>query len=333
MKMRLEQTEHADLPGIEAEIESELNSGVINGAAISAGTADAARFEKAWGYADIGRGTKMRPDTVIDMASVTKALATGSALALCRDDGLIDFDRPFTAYLPDYRAQLAETVTVRDLAMHISGFGQQVHYTAATGGEIRRNLLSVAPSGTHGVFEYSCWNFHLLGLIVENMSGQSLPDFCRDRIFAPLGMNDTSLGKPLTDDPARLARTCAAAGPGQISDLIAFRLYRDGFSAGNAGAFSSASDLALFAKCMLNGGGYAPGKRLFSAASFDALTVPRMQSGAVRRSLGWIVADELKPAGFSGRTIYHSGWSGQTLFMDLEKRFYAVVLTTRTLNE
>ncbi|MDD5598750.1 MAG: serine hydrolase, partial [Victivallaceae bacterium] len=100
MNKRLEQSNHADFPGIESETEFELDSGIINGAVISAGTADETRFEKAWGYADAGNGIKMRTDTVIDMASVTKALATSSALAICRDEGLIDFDRPFTDYLP-----------------------------------------------------------------------------------------------------------------------------------------------------------------------------------------------------------------------------------------
>ena len=69
---------------------------------------------------------------------------------------------------------------------------------------------------------------------------------------------------------------------------------------------------------------------MFSDYSFDALTVPRMRDGKVQRSLGWIVADEFKPDGFSEHTIYHSGWSGQTLFMDYEKDFYCVILTTRT---
>lgn len=319
--------------GIDTEIEFEINSGIINGAVVSAGTAQDTIFEKAWGYADIDRGIEMRTDTVIDIASVTKALATSSALAICRDIGLIDFDRPYTDYLPEYAAPLTKAITVRDLAMHISGFGQQVHYTANSGWEIKRKLLSVSPEGQYGNFEYSCWNFHLLGMLVEKVSGKSLPDFCHERIFLALGMNDTVLGKTLTQDPMRLAKTCTTAASGQISDTMAFRLYRDGLSAGNAGAFSCAPDLAVFSRCMLKSGEYAPAKRLFSAYSFDALTVPRMHAGAVERSLGWIVADEFKPPGFSAHTLYHSGWSGQTLFLDLEKQFYAVVLTTRTLTE
>ncbi|MDD2710067.1 MAG: serine hydrolase [Verrucomicrobiae bacterium] len=318
----------------EEEITFEINNGIIHGATIHAGTLSDTLIEKAWGYADIDGNVKMRTDTIIDMASVTKALATTSALAICFDEGLLDFDTPFTAYLPEYTAPLKNPVTVRDLAMHLSGFGQQNHYTANTGGEIRKKLVSVPPQNPpREKFEYSCWNYHLLGMIIENVTGKSLDHFCSERIFSPLGMRNTSLGKPLTSNPELLAKTCGTEKPGQISDFIAFKLYRDGFTAGNAGVFSCAPDLAKFCRCLLNSGKYSEEKQLFSDAAFEAITTPRMFDAAVKRSLGWIVSDELKPRGFSPRTIYHSGWSGQTIFLDLDKAFYAVVLTTRTLNE
>lgn len=315
------------------EVAFELVNGIIHGAGVNAGDASATRLEQTWGYADNAHTVPMRTDTVIDVASVTKVLATTTALLLARDEGLIDFDAPFHSYLPGYCAPLSQPISVRDLAMHISGFGQQKHYDAPTGEEIRRKLLSVPPPNPRGKFEYSCWNFQLLGMILEQITGQPLPEYCREKIFLPLGMHDTSLGRPITEEPLRLAQTCATDGPGQISDFIAFRLYRDGFSAGNAGAFSCAPDLEKFCRCLLHRGEYAPGKRLFSDSVFEAVMIPRCAGGPVRRSFGWIVADEWKPAGFSDQTIYHSGWSGQTVFLDLEKQFYAVVLTTRTLNE
>jgi serine-type D-Ala-D-Ala carboxypeptidase len=320
--------------GIENEIAFEITGGIINGAVVNAGNAENTFIEKAWGYADIDSRTKMRPDTVIDMASVTKALATSTALAICRDDGLIDFDKAFTAYLPEYTAVLNSPVTVRDLAMHISGFGQQCHYTADMSTEIRRKLLSVPPQRLpHEQFEYSCWNFHLLGMLIERVSGKSLTAFCRERIFEPLGMDNSSLEKPLTKNASLIAKTCATKKPGQISDAIAFKLYRDGLTAGNAGVFSSAPDLVKFCRCLLRKGKYAFGERLLSEYSFNAIIEARMNDVTVQRSLGWIVADEFKPSGFSAHTIYHSGWSGQTIFLDIKKQFYAVILTTRTLDE
>lgn len=317
----------------EEEIKFEIKNGIINGVAVNAGTLEKTLVEKAWGYADVDNNIKMRTDTVIDMASTTKVIATTTALVICHNDGLIDFDSPFTDYLPEYTASLEIPVTIRDLAMHIAGFGQQCHYNADTGGKIREKILSVSPQRRPGEFEYSCWNFHLLGMLIEKVTGKSLADFCRERIFKPLGMDNTSLGLSLTADTALVAKTCATEKAGQISDFIAFRLYRDGFTAGNAGMFSCAPDIAKFCRCIIRRGVYGNGKRLFSNYEFDALSVPRMHEGAVWRSLGWIVSDERKSSGFSSHTIYHSGWSGQTVFIDLEKQFYAVILTTRTLNE
>lgn len=318
---------------IEEEIRSEIESGIINGAVVNAGTPNATLVENAWGYADIDNNIKMRTDTIIDMASVTKAVITSTALAICRQRRLLDFDVPFTDYLPEYTASRERPITVRDLAMHISGFGQQEHYNSDNSSEMRKNILSAPPPGVYGNFEYSCWNFQLLGMIIEKITGKSLHDFCREYIFEPLEMDNTSLGKPLTNDIRLLAKTCATEKAGQISDPPAFKLYRDGFTAGNAGLFSCAPDLAKFCRCMIRRGYYSNTERLFSDYEFDALTVPRMIQGAISRSFGWIVSDEKKAASFSSDTIYHSGWSGQTVFIDLQKKFYAIVLTTRTLNE
>ncbi|MPN59697.1 hypothetical protein SDC9_207419 [bioreactor metagenome] len=142
-------------------------------------------------------------------------------------------------------------------------------------------------------------------------------------------MGDSSLGKPAVSDPARLAQTMGAAKPGVISDFIAFRVYRDGLACGNAGVFSTTDDLAEFARAVLRGSEYGGGRRLFSAESFREIATPRMKFAPVERSFGWIVRDEWTPAGASGRTAWHSGWSGQTLFLDLEKSRFVIVLTTR----
>ncbi|MDD4539244.1 MAG: serine hydrolase [Lentisphaeria bacterium] len=312
-----------------------ISDGVIHGAAIVGGDNARVIFRHSQGLAVGGTDIAMTTRTIIDIASVSKAVATATALAICHDRGLIDFDAPFTEYLPEFRAELPAPIRVRDLAMHISGFGHRAgerrQYDASTGPEIMDNILAFPPlyrPGTH--FEYACWNFLLLGRIVERLSGRSLVAFCHDEIFAPLAMHDSSMGQPISDGPQRLAQTEGCSAPGQISDYIARRVFRDGGCAGNAGVFSSADDLAIFCQCLLNHGCYGKeNKALFSTATFAELTTNRMPDGMPKRSFGWVMADQYKPQNSSAKIIYHSGWSGQSIFADIAKKRFVVVLTTR----
>lgn len=323
---------------LENLINKAIEDGVIHGAAIVGGDNTQVLFRHSQGLAVGATDIAMTTRTIIDIASVSKVVATTTALAICRDRGLINFDAPFTDYLPDFRAELPAPIRVRDLAMHISGFGhrpgQPRQYDAATGGEIMDKILAFPPlyrPGEH--FEYACWNFLLLGRMVERLSGRTLATFCQDEIFTPLGMHDSSMGRPVCNDPQRLAQTENCSAPGQISDFIAKRVFRDGGCAGNAGVFSSAEDLAVFCQCLLNQGRYDNNaKALFSAEAFAELTTNRMPEGMPRRSFGWVMADEYKPQNSSEKIIYHSGWSGQTIFADIAQKRFVVVLTTRCGN-
>ena len=309
-------------------VDAGIRDGVVRGVAVAAGSPDGLLLKA--GYGEAAPGVPMTPGTIIDVASVTKAVATTTALLICRDRGLVDFDAPFTRYLPDFEPELPEPVTVRQLAMHVSGFTHDGHevrqYFSESGGEIMRNILRFPPEKPAGVcVEYMCWNFLLLGLIVERVTGERLDTFCAREIFTPLGMSDTSLGKPVSSDRAKLAQTIETVRPGEISDFIAFRVYRDGLCAGNAGLFSTARDLIKFGSCILR-----HGEKLFSEESFREMTTPRTPEGALpERSFGWVVRDEFSPPAASAGTVFHSGWSGQTVLYDWERGRSAVVLTTR----
>ena len=309
-------------------VEDGIRDGVIRGAAVAAGSADGMLLKA--GYGEAAPGVPMTPGTIVDVASVTKAVATATALLICRDRGLVDFDAPFTRYLPDYSAELPEPVTVRQLAMHVSGFTHDGHaerqYFAESGAEILRNILRFPPEKPAGqCVEYQCWNYLLLGLIAERVTGEPLDAFCDREIFGPLGMTDSSLGRPVFREPARLAQTILTERPGEISDYIARRVYRDRLCAGNAGLFTTARDLIKFGRCILRHG--AP---LFGGEAFREMTTPRTPAGRLpERSFGWVVHDEFTPPAASAGTVFHSGWSGQTVLFDWEKGRSAVVLTTR----
>lgn len=327
-----------------APLAADIRDGVILGAAIVVGNRRENLLAWSSGAAVPDGSVAMTPDTIIDIASVTKVLATTTALLVGRDRGWVDFDAPFTEYVP-FAAELFRPPTLRELAAHVSGFGhipgvpRQYWEEDADGPRLMDNILRFPPLCPPGErCEYACWNMLLLGLVFERASGRRLDDFCREEIFLPLGMFDTSLGRPVTDDPARLAQTFGTRTPGEISDFIAYRVYRDGGTAGNAGAFSTANDLARFARCVLRGGVKDDGTRLFSQESLCEITTSRVtpeaaaagEDSSLRRSFGWILRDKRFPPAASEDSLYHSGWSGQTLFVDRGRDCFVVVLTPRS---
>ncbi len=315
-------------------LRSELDDGIIRGAAVWLGDLKSDFVAEGFGLTDENSPYPFTTDTVIDIASVSKVVSTTTALLLLADRGLVDFDRPFTDYL-DFKAELPGVIRVRDLATHFSGFSHEGvwprQYDAPTGPEILENVLRFPPLRKAGEkFEYTCWNFILLGLIAEKVSGRSLTEFTENEIFAPLGMKESTMGRPATDDPARLARTIQTDTPGRISDFIASRVFRDGGSAGNAGVFSTARDLAKFCRCHLDHGRLPDDKRLFSEAMFREISTPAPGPGSIKRSFGWAVDGELTPKSASGKQFYHTGWSGQTIYIDPGLQRFAVVLTARS---
>ena len=192
-----------------------------------------------------------------------------------------------------------------------------------------RNMLTMPPPfpPTQDA-KYACWNYILLAMIVERITGKTFSDFCRDEIFQPLGMHDTALGKPPVLPPERIAQTLVTEKPGQISDFVAFRIYRDGGCTGNAGLFSTAKDLAKLMRCYLAHGVYGNG-RLFTENTFREIKPDRAKKTEGYRRFGWIIYDSLMSDSEFGTSLLHSGWSGQTVFMNFAKEMFAIVLTTR----
>lgn len=321
---------------LETMIREAIRDGIIRGATVVSGTPDAVRYQRAFGFAHAAGEVPMTTETVIDMASVTKALCTITALLILHRRGQIDFDAPFTEFLPEYTGRLPQPLTVRQLANHQSGFYDppdqaQRSYFAESGARIRELVLALPPpSPPPATHHYSCWNYLLLSLLVEAVSGRDFAAFCREEIFLPLGMTASSLGAPRPGIPPHLlAQTIGTAHPGEISDFIAFRCYRDGVPVGNAGLFASAGDLGKLLCCYLRHGQYAAGRRLFGEAEFAAIAPDRGQGYDGYRRFGWVIVDAHLPAETAGQVLLHSGWSGQTVLLDLANDRYGIVLTTR----
>ena len=317
--------------------EAEMRDGVIHGATVMAGGLEGADVAASWGWADAAHTVPMTSRTVIDMASVTKTAAGVTAYLVAHARGKVtDFDVPFTNCLPAYSAPLARTITLRDLANHVSGFGEadgkgKRVYFSNDPQTMLRNILSMPPKAPRpGHVFYSCRNYVLLGQAFESTLGCRANEFCRREIFLPAGMSDTSLGAPLPAvEPGRLAQTCGTKKGGVISDFVARPLWAAGIGTFNAGLFSTAEDMAKLMRVYLRGGVCDDGTRLFGEAEMALIAPSATNKVEGARTFGWQSASENLPPELFGTSLFHSGWSGQTVLFDLKRRRYAIVITTR----
>ena len=316
--------------------EAEIRDGVIHGAVAMAGDTEGTEFSATWGWADAAHTVPMTAKTIVDVASVTKAAAGITAYLVAHAKGMVDLDKQFTDYLPEYSAKLSQPVTVKDLANHRSGFGEadgtgKRVYFSDDAAQMLANIYSLPPvTPKDGKVSYSCRNYVLLGRMLERIVGCGIDRFIYQEVFQPTGMSDSSLGAPIeglaTD---RLSQSMGTERSGCISDNVARPLWKAGIGTLNAGMFSTAEDLARLMRTYLRGGVTDDGKRIFGTAEMALIApAPAVRvSGA--RSFGWQFADANLPETLFGTSLFHSGWSGQTVLFDLKRCRYAIVLTTR----
>jgi len=301
---------------------SQMEQGLIDGAVVLAGDSHDDLFSCALGFADQSVRRPMTMNTIFDVASVTKVVGTNSVLLAALADGLLELDRPFTDYLPEFSGPMPGPVTVRELAQHISGVNID-YCDDGTPEEMRRKILGAdflrAP---RQVYQYTCTNYILIGMMLEHLYGRPLDEIASERVFRPLGMTDTRWGCPVEGGVERTIRTINAE-PGIISDPGA-RHYRP-LPFGNAGLFSTAGDLAKYARMMLrNDGAVFPPEIL--GLCFRDFNPPAVKHP---HAIGWDMMPDMIPAGLSDRTVFHSGWTGQTVWVDPGTDRFVLVLTNR----
>jgi len=307
---------------------------VIHGAVVLSGDKNGLYFTESYGFADAAHTVPMTPDTIIDVASVTKVAATVTALLAAHARGLIDFDEPFTKYLPEYTPVLKNPPTVRELANHISGFtedGYDRPYFDESGVKMMKKILSLPPPCPRTPnASYACWNYLLLGQIADHVLGMRLADFMQEQVFSPLEMESTFLGTSKKKySVSRFAQTTDTPAPGIISDFVSIRLWANGITAGNAGLFSTANDLVKLLRMYLNHGETAPGKRLFGDAEINEIAPDTKDYSDGYRRFGWVIAENYLCREAVGSVLFHSGWSGQSVFLDMKSENFFIILTTR----
>jgi CubicO group peptidase (beta-lactamase class C family) len=296
-------------------------------------------YEKAFGYYtyDTASG-KVSINTLYDLASLTKVVATTTATMICYDRGLFKIDDKVSKYLPKFGVNGKENITIRNLLVHDSGlrpdipsyriFDSVVNKEQGVMNEIFNDTL-IYPTGAKMV--YSDLNFILMGKIIEKATGMSLDNFCNKSIFEPLGMNST-----MFNPPKSIVNRIA---PTEYDDYWRHRQIRgtvhDETSqllngvAGHAGLFSTAGDLAKLLQMLLQKGVYQ-GRSYIKASTVEMFL--KKQSDLSSRALGWDTkSPEHSSAGnlFNNISYGHTGFTGTSVWTDPTRKLFVIFLTNR----
>ncbi|HEX4122180.1 MAG TPA: exo-beta-N-acetylmuramidase NamZ domain-containing protein [Verrucomicrobiae bacterium] len=276
----------------------------------------------------------MTRDTIFDLASLTKVIATAPAIMMLVERGQVKLDETAHTYIPEFTGGGKEKITIRQLLTHTSGLTEDVSsHTKWHGTETAIQMASAtklrAPPGTE--FRYSDINFFLLGEIVHRVSGMPLNEFCAKEIYGPLKMIDTRFLPPESEIP-RIA-------PTQMTDGVMLRgVVHDptsrymGGVAGHAGLFSTAPDLARFARMMLNMG-ELDGVRIMKPETVKMMTsVQTPPDMDHRRGFGWDIDTGFSsPRGehFPLGSYGHTGFTGNSFWIDPYSKTFVIFLSNR----
>ena len=293
----------------------------------------------------------MTPDTIFDLASLTKVVATTTSIMILVERGKLRLNDPVSLYIPELKGEGRDRITIEQLLTHVSGYAPDFDlrerwtgYDEAIKRLIKEPLRN--PPGTR--FTYSDIGFITLGEVVARVSGLPLDQFAQKNIFGPLHMVNTGF-RPSPSLKARIAPTERRRGQmsylgdsgmdagsegdlwlrGEVHDPTSYRM--NGV-AGHAGLFSTANDLAIYCQMILNGGTYN-GVRILAPLTVAEMTRPRVvASNGATRGLGWDMnttfstnRGELFPLGSFG----HTGFTGTSMWIDPASEMFVVFLSNR----
>jgi len=306
-----------------------VSRGTIPGGVVLVGHVGQVVYRKAFGMRSLEPVREaMTVDTIFDIASMTKCVATATSVMKLVQEGKIRLNDPVAVYLPEFAKNGKENITIRQLLTHFSGLREDLDLKTAWHGreaayQMAMDTQPVFPPGSR--FLYSDINFETLGFVVEKVSGLSLDEYAEKNVFAPLGMNTTRFLPPAAwrqriapteyDEHHQMLR-------GTVHDPSAHRM---GGVAGHAGVFSTADDLSRYAQDMLTG------FHVLSALSVEKMSTPQQPPTAPSlRGLGWDIDSpfasnrgEFLPVGSFG----HTGYTGTSIWIDPVTNSYLILLT------
>ncbi len=303
------------------------------GAVVLIGHEGSIVYRRAFGFRSLAPSKiPMTEDTVFDLASLTKPVATAVAIMQLAEQGLVNLDDPACRYWPEFGANGKKRITIRQLLTHYSGLGPDLPLRPRwTGyGTAMRKIIAERPVFPPGrVYIYSDINFEALGELVRLVSGLPLDAYCAKNIFGPLGMKDTGF-HPLPDLQDRTAPTRFAFNTVLCGKPHDPTCYRMGGVSGHAGLFSTADDLARFAQALLNGG-TLDGASILKPETILQMTTPQSPPGMTPRGLGWDLEPNFLPdnSGTVTPSYFHLGYTGTALWIDPLTKTYIILLTNR----
>src|SRR5579871_1590901 len=317
------------LGAVDAIINQAIADGNIPGAVLGVGHDGKVIYRKAYGSRALEpKRELMTVDTIFDLASLTKVIATTTAVMQLVEQGKVRLNDPVAKYLPEFAQNGKDDVTVRELLTHYSGLTEDLDKT--TPWESRDTAYRMAfeqklVDSAGARFRYSDINFIVLGALIERVSGMPLEEYCTQNIFTPLDMLHTRFLPP----PSWLPRIAPTEYDehkkmlrGVVHDPTARRM---GGVAGHAGIFSKADDLAKFALALLTG------SSVLTPSSITKMTTPQQPPTAEElRGFGWDIDSpfssnrgEFLPVGSFG----HTGFTGTSLWIDPTTQTYIIILT------
>jgi uncharacterized protein YbbC (DUF1343 family)/CubicO group peptidase (beta-lactamase class C family) len=322
-----------DFAAVDEAARDAIASGDIPGVVVLVGRGDEVLYHRAWGSRElVPEPAPMLPDTIFDIASLTKPFGTALAVMTLVDRGAIKLDAPLGRYLKEFKGRAFEEVTIRRILTHTAGLpsipapGTLDHGFPRAAKALARRPLDYPP-GTG--FQYSDTGFILLAEVVRRVSGDPLDRYLERVVFRPLRLHDTFF-----HPPERIRRRIAPTEfhdgvllQGRVHDPRARQL---GGVAGHAGMFSTAADLAKICRMLLDGG-ELDGRRVLRPASVRAMWTRSPEPDGMR-GLGWDVASPFaRPmlSFFPPDSVGHTGFTGTAVWIDPASRAYLILLTNR----
>jgi len=329
------------VPGVEyfneigPVVEEEVQKGNFPGAVVLVGRGDDILYWQAFGHAvvepfeqPVGR------NTIFDLASMTKPIATATSIMVLRDRGAIAMDDRVGKYLPAFACNGKEDTRIRHLLTHTSGLPAYTNANALKqefGNPCPDNVIEkicgFQADGEPGErFRYSCLGYITLARIVEVVSGQDIAEFSERNIYTRLGMKATGYNPP-NSRVKQIAATEIVDGQllrGTVHDPLAQLMAG---KSGNAGLFSNAYDLSIYCR-MLLGKGALKRRRILSPESVAMLTTEQSHGRAygfdVNSSYAWVKGDHAPEGAFC-----HTGYTGTSIVCDPASGLFVIILTNR----